>query len=205
MMGIKVDAGKVTQRLEGLAKQYGNRAAKVVEVGVTDASIAEYAQYVEFGWVQRVTPKQSLFLSGAIGRPVPLSDRGRPDFSKAAIKPGTALVNPPRPFLRGTLVAEQEKWKGVLKKALQGLQDPASALTVLGTVAAQDVQATIASGGTTKEKFQERAPLTMELYAAQSAGRKTGGKKHSSKASSATTQPMVLSGALLHSIAFEVK
>ena len=49
MMGIKVDAGKVTQRLEGLAKQYGNRAAKVVEVGVTDASIAEYAQYVEFG------------------------------------------------------------------------------------------------------------------------------------------------------------
>ena len=44
MMGIKVDAGKVTQRLEGLAKQYGNRAAKVVEVGVTDASIAEYAQ-----------------------------------------------------------------------------------------------------------------------------------------------------------------
>lgn len=157
MMGIKVDADKVTQRLEGLAKQYGNRAAKVVEVGVTDASIAEYAQYVEFGWAQRVTPKQSLFLSGAIGRPVPLSNRGRPDFSKAAIKPGTALVNPPRPFLRGTLVAEQEKWKGVLKKALRGLQDPASALTVLGTVAAQDVQATIASGGTTKEKFQERA------------------------------------------------
>ena len=199
MMGIKVDAGKVTQRLEGLAKQYGNRAAKVVEVGVTDASIAEYAQYVEFGWAQRVTPKQSLFLSGAIERPVPLSDRGRPAFSR------TALLNPPRPFLRGTLVAEQEKWKGVLKKALQGLQDPASALTVLGTVAAQDVQATIASGGTTKEKFQERAPLTMELYAAQSAGRKTGGKNHSSKASSATTQPMVLSGALLHSIAFEVK
>ena len=119
---------------------------------------------------------------------MPLSDRGRPDFSKAAIKPGAALVNPPRPFLRGTLVAEQEKWKGVLKKALRGLQDPASALTVLGTVAAQ-----------------ERAPLTMELYAAQSAGRKTGGKNHSSKASSATTQPMVLSGALLHSIAFEVK
>ena len=99
-MGIKVDAGKVTQRLEGLAKQYGNRAAKVVEVGVTDASIAEYAQYVEFGWVQRVTPKQSLFLSGAIGRPVPMGDRGQPDFANAAIKPGVALVNPPRPFLR---------------------------------------------------------------------------------------------------------
>ena len=172
---------------------------------MTDASIAEYAQYVEFGWVQRVTPKQSLFLSGAIGRPVPMGDRGQPDFANPAIKPGVALVNPPRPFLRGTLVAEQEKWKAVLKKALAGMKDPSTALAVLGTVAAQDVQATIASGGTSKEKFPERAPLTMELYAAQSAGRKTGGKNHSSKASSATTQPMVLSGALLHSISFEVK
>lgn len=207
-MGIKVNSGNIARQIEKVAKQYDQPNAREVEVGVTDASIAEYAQYVEFGWVQSVTPKQSLYLSNAIGQPVPF-ENGQPVWKEAAIKPGSALVNQPRPFLRGTLAAEQGKWRETLRKALHKFQDSAIALAVLGTVAAQDVQETITRGGTSKERFPERSSLTMALYEAAATGGKKKGKKarkgQSAKSNTATTQPLIYSGALLHSIGFEVK
>ena len=73
-MGMKLNAAGLTVRL---GKRYAglvNPGVSHVEVGVADASIAPYATYVEYGWVQRVTGKQSLFLSNAIGKPVPRRD-----------------------------------------------------------------------------------------------------------------------------------
>ena len=75
-MGMKLNAAGLTARL---GKRYAglvNPGVSHVEVGVADASIAPYATYVEYGWVQRVTGKQSLFLSNAIGKPVPRREDG---------------------------------------------------------------------------------------------------------------------------------
>lgn len=190
-MGIKISDSAVQKHLQKLQQRYADNNARSVEIGVTDASIAPYATYVEYGWVQRVTPKQQWwFRNQRIDHPP---------------KAGDALVNPPRPFLRGTLKAEGAKWRETMRKALHKTGSPRQALSIVGMQAVQDVQETIRNGGTRKEKFPERAPLTMELYAASSAGKSKTGKNRSSKANASTTKPLVLSGALLHSIGFEVK
>ncbi len=142
------------------------------------------------------------FLSNAIGKPVPRREDGKPNFQAAAIKPGMALVNPPRPFLRGTMAAEAPKWRETAKKALHKTLDKEKALAILGRQAADDVRMTITSGGTSKEKFPERSSLTLELYRqrAESKGRKSKGGGNLS-----TAKPLVLTGKLLNSIGYEVK
>lgn len=190
-MGIKVSDSAVQKRMQQLLKRYSDANASRVEVGVTDASVAPYATFVEYGWAQRVTEKQQKwFRSQRIQNPP---------------KAGSALVNPPRPFLRGTMQAEGAKWRETLRKALTRTGNPRRALSILGIQASQDVKETIRNGGTRKEKFPERAPLTMELYAADAAGKFKKGKNRTAKANASTTKPLVLSGALLHSIGYEVK
>jgi hypothetical protein len=201
-MGMKLNAAGLTARL---GKRYAglvNPGVSHVEVGVADASIAPYATYVEYGWVQRVTGKQSLFLSNAIGKPVPRREDGKPNFQAAAIKPGMALVNPPRPFLRGTMAAEAPKWRETAKKALHKTLDKEKALAILGRQAADDVRMTITSGGTSKGKFPERASLTMELYRQKAEAK---GRKGKGGGNLTTAKPLVLTGKLMNSIGFQVK
>jgi hypothetical protein len=201
-MGMKLNAAGLTARL---GKRYAglvNPGVSHVEVGVADASIAPYATYVEYGWVQRVTGKQSLFLSNAIGKPVPRREDGKPNFQAAAIKPGMALVNPPRPFLRGTMAAEAPKWRETAKKALHKTLDKEKALAILGRQAADDVRMTITSGGTSKEKFPERSSLTMELYRQKAEAK---GRKGKGGGNLTTAKPLVLTGKLMNSIGFQVK
>ena len=60
-MGMKLNAAGLTARL---GKRYAglvNPGVSHVEVGVADASIAPYATYVEYGWVQRVTGEAVAF------------------------------------------------------------------------------------------------------------------------------------------------
>lgn len=185
-MGIKV-VKTSSEQLKKLDKLKGFGKKKVV-VGIFDREIAQYAVYVEYGWVQRTTAKQATFLNGVLGR----------NFENG-IKPGIALVNPPRPFLGGTFLAEHDKWKKILKNALKHDWDPEMALTNVGTVAAEDVRQTIIKGGTSDEEFPRRSPLTMALLQAQSDGHKV-----SASSATATDKPLQLSGALLKSIAFEV-
>ena len=202
-MGMKLNAAGLTARL---GKRYAglvNPGVSHVEVGVADASIAPYATYVEYGWVQRVTGKQSLFLSNAIGKPVPRREDGKPNFQAAAIKPGMALVNPPRPFLRGTMAAEAPKWRETAKKALHKTLDKEKALAILGRQAADDVRMTITSGGTSKETFPERSPLTMALYKPLNKSRGKKGGRGAGNVS--TSKPLVLTGKLMNSIGFELK
>lgn len=185
-MGIKVVKTR-SEPLKKLDKLKGFGKKKVV-VGIFNREIAQYAVYVEYGWVQRTTVKQAAFLNWVLGR----------NFENG-IKPGIALVNPPRPFLGGTFLAEHDNWKKILKNDLKRNRDPEKALTLVGQKAAEDVRQTIIKGGTSDEKFPSRSPLTLALLQAQSAGHRV-----SKPSATATDKPLQLSGALLNSIAFEV-
>lgn len=200
-MGISFKSERLCEELRNRANAAAGR--KAIRVGVTKEDVVDYARYVEFGWVQRVTAKQSLFLSAAIGRPVPNRADGRPAFSAAAVKVGTSLVNPPRPFLRGTLSAEGKKWAAILKNKLAQTGDPDQALDAVGAVAVGDIMNTIASGGTSKEKFEKRSPLTMALLKASAEGHDARGRNAAGKSNSTTDQPLVLNGNLLNSIGYK--
>lgn len=188
-MGAKFDADKLLKRLDALQKKY-EQGAKEVEIGVTDRAIATYATYTEFGWVQRVTRKQKYwFIQQGVSQP--------PDE-------GASLVNPPRPFLRGTLRAEGDKWMNTLAQALRTGRAPYDALRITGTQAAQDVRTTIETGGTRLEKFADRAPMTMELI--KPSKEKTRKRKGQTDTALATReQPLMLTGNLRRSISFQVK
>lgn len=186
-MGIKVQSSGLEKHFKTMARKLEN-GAKSVEIGVTDAAVAPYATYVEYGWVQRVTPKQhKWFIRQGVRNPP---------------KPGSSLVNPPRPFLRGTLTAEGDKWRGIIAAALKKNLNATTALKLAGTQAAQDVRETIRKGGTRTQQFPERSPLTMELIN-PAKGKTRKGK--ASKANATTTKPLMLTGRLLNSIHFEVK
>ena len=64
-----------------------------VLVGITDPSVARYAAYQEYGWVQQVTPKQHAWFGAHAG------------WDKAP-KPGSVLVLVPRPFMHSTFLAK---------------------------------------------------------------------------------------------------
>lgn len=185
-MGIKV-VRTSSEPLKKLDKLKGVGKKKVV-VGIFDRKIAQYAVYVEYGWVQRTTAKQATFLNGVLGR----------NFENG-IKPGIALVNPPRPFLGGTFLAEHDNWKKILQNALKRDWDPEKALKLVGERAFEDVRQTITKGGTSDEDFPRRSPLTMALLKAQSTEHRV-----STQSATATDQPLQLSGDLLNSITYKV-
>ena len=178
---------KASGNLASLQKKLEQRMPKSVLVGIDDKSdVAEYAKYVEYGWVQRVTEKQSRYLAGVLGGSAPA--------------PGSSLVNPPRPFLRGTFSAERKKWKYVMQNSLaRDLFNFDLALIRVGMVAAEDIRETIVKGGTSKQKFPKRSSLTMALYQALKGDRK------GSVGNSDTDKPLVFSGSLLNAITYKLE
>lgn len=178
---------KASGNLASLQKKLEQRMPKSVLVGIDDKSdVAEYAKYVEYGWVQRVTEKQSRYLAGVLGGSAPA--------------PGSSLVNPPRPFLRGTFSAERKKWKDVMQNSLaRDLFNFDLALIRVGMVAAEDIRETIVKGGTSKQKFPKRSSLTMAFYQALKGDRKGEG------GNSDTDKPLVLSGSLLNAITYKLE
>lgn len=187
-MAVKL-SGKLAGGLADAAKRIQERAT--VHIGVLDSNVAGYATAVEYGWAKRVTPKMSKWFTR----------QGVP------VRVGTALVNPPRPFLRGTMAAEAEKWKRVAANDLKLTGgDLRHAAGMVGTVAVDDVRETIRKGSTRLQRFPRRSPLTMALYDAMLRGKKKpSGKNVNDRANIRTTKPLEFSGALSHSIAFEVK
>lgn len=187
-MGVKIVRSNVAgQKIADRIKALKNRT---VQVGVLDPNIARYATYVEYGWVQRATEKQARYLNAARGK-----------FATRHVKAGTALVNPPRPFLRSTFEAEYPKWQRLLRNHLKKDWNVTNALVTVGERAANDIKATIRNGGTSKEQFDRRAPLTMELLKADAARK---GVKSEKGSASATDKPLQVSGALLHNIGLKV-
>ena len=163
------------------------------EVGITDESIAQYAVYQEYGWVQRVTLKQApWFANQGVSQP--------PDL-------GNSLVLPPRPFFRATIDACRDDWSKLFTRTLKvlGPDEFLTALQLTAQKAAEDFRATVHNGGTSKVKFEYRAPLTMELYQQQSATTSKGKARKISDGNVSTTQPLVKTGAMLNSIGLQLK
>lgn len=164
-------------------KQLDN--AQAIEVGVLDSEIATYASYVEFGWVQRVTPKQAhWFVHQGVSHPP---------------KPGSSLVNPARPFLRSTVAACSKDWAELFKRAVKknGVEHIDLALNLVGIKATDDIKETLIKGGTKLDTFDRRAKLTMELYEGEAAEHETDGTGNLQ-----TDKPLVKTGSLLNAIGY---
>ncbi len=154
---------------------------------IDDPEMATIASYQEYGWVQRVTAKQAYWFSK--------------QGIKSAPKAGASLVLPPRPFFRATMQAEGKGWREYYAKAMQryGIENAGAALQATAMKAADDIKQTMIRGGTKLEQFEERAPLTQELYAQQAAGHNTDGTGNISGA-----KPLIKTGALLNSIGYQL-
>ena len=177
---------ELEERILKLAKRYDTSKRHHAKVGISDSEIATYASYVEFGWTQTVTLAQSAYL--------------RAHTNGGGPKPGAVLHNPPRPIFRGTFSAEHSKWAKAITKALK-TSDELTALKTAGLIAQSDLKATIANGGTTKQKFSPRSDLTMKLYANKAHGHKTNSTPGNTK----TRKPLVLTGAMLNAIGVELE
>ena len=153
MIKLSIKSRKGIERILEAARKTGTRS--YVEIGLKDQKMATIASYLEFGWVQTVTRKQFGYFAQNYGMAIP---------------PGSHLVNPPRPFLRGTLAAEGHNWSKLFKAVIKarGLEAVQTGLLMVGERAQQDVMQTINNNGTSRYKFPDRSPMTMALYALDS-------------------------------------
>lgn len=199
---ISVKNAETIKKLATLAKPAEKGTAFKVGI-IDDPEVATYAAYNEFGWVQRVTPKQSVYLSGRLNYSVKKNG-----FANAPIKPGMTLSSPPRPFLRGTADAKKEEWSDLIAQGIKtiGVQQLPKIIELVARQAQVDVQETIKNNGTDKQKFPDRSPLTKELYEGKfsttSSGRK---RKIESDSGAGRDKALLLSGTLLQSIGYEIK
>ncbi len=168
------------------ARLAGYQDSQTVCIGVNNAEVATYAQFYEYGWVQRVTPKQTGYFRRNYGM---------------NLRVGTILNNPPRPFLRGTFKAEQTAWASALKKALVELGSTKAALTYVGAIAQEDVKQSLMSGGTKLEKFEERSDFTMAMLSSDY----DDGQKLDGTGTLFRRTPGIRSGVLHRSITYWMK
>ena len=153
--------------------------------GEGETNVATVSQYLEYGWVQTVTRKQSGWFLGKHG---------------LGVQPGSVLFMPPRPFLRSTLRHRAKEWSDVLKNAyLRHNGDIEKALSEVGMIATADIQQTIADAGIDGEQFPRRSPLTQKIYEIYQEGHKTDGTGNLSG-----DKPLVRSGLLLSSISYQL-
>lgn len=176
-----------------LRKALEDTAKLKVEVGIKDPEVAEYATYVEYGWVQTITPKQSRYFGAKYG---------------IGLKPGNTLFNPPRPFMRGTLAAKHEEWKQSLGMYARqaGIERLPKALALVGELMANDIKMTIRNGGVEGgESFPRRSALTQALLAAQTAKTASGKRRKTDSTGNAMgDKPMMNTGMMLSKVGYWV-
>ena len=164
-----------------------NSAEGVQKYGEGPANLATIAQYLEYGWVQSVTKKQSGWFFGQHGLGVP---------------PGSVLFMPPRPFLRATMRHKADDWVQAVKQAFITYNgDLEKVLAYVGSIAAADIQNTIKTAEVEGEVFPRRSPLTMKLYEIY---RENGKHKGDGTGGSYGDKPLYNTGALYGSIKFEL-
>lgn len=157
-------------------------------IGITDPKLATIATYQEFGWVQRVTPKQHGWLGTHAGWDI-------------APQAGASLVLKPRPFFHSTVMAKHKKWFQIARRAplVMGIPDTEKLLALVGAEMVADVQQTIKDGGNEYATFEERHPLTMAIYAQRAQGHQTD-----STGGISIGKPLFLTGRMFASIHFEI-
>ena len=184
-------AEQILKKAESYAK------ARYVNVGINDnegikkygegeTNVATVAQYLEYGWVQTVTKRQS----GWFAR----------EPRHLGVPPGTVLFMPPRPFLRATLRHKADDWVNVFKNAfVQYNGDLELALSAVGMRAKEDIQNTIRTAQVDGEVFPRRSPLTMKLYEIYNQDHETDGTGNRSG-----DKPLMDTGLLLSSISYQL-
>lgn len=164
----------------------GRQPALTVYVGLTDAEVAKYAEYLEAGWSQVV---DAALQAGY------LNSRG------LRVKPGSVLVCPPRPSFGMAAEKNREKWRriaGNLARAQMPALDLRVIAAMLGQVARDDVKTQIA----TADGMPPRSPATLVLYAHEMA---SSGHSASGTAGMTGTKPLVKTGAFLAHVDFEIR
>ena len=197
---VKRDDDRLQKVIQTLSKNPKGR----LRVGVSEPNIVEYATYLEYGWAQRVTVRQALYLSKALGKPVGNGKNGKPNVRAAAVKPGTTLVMQPRPFMRSTVAEKQKEWIKKIGVIFSNCHDSARTLGLVGKDAVNDIRATIQAGGTSRKKFDKRKPMTLELYK-QAAKEKGHRIKKGDVSNTNTDKPLMNTGALFDAISFWVE
>ena len=164
----------------------GGSPALTVYVGLTDAEIAKYAEYLEAGWSQVV---DAALQAGY------LNSRG------LRVKPGSVLVCPPRPSFGMAAEKNREKWRRItqnMARAQMPTLDLRAIAAMLGQVARDDVKTQIA----TADGMPPRSPATLVLYAHEMA---SSGHSASGTAGMTGTKPLVKTGAFLAHVDFEIR
>ena len=186
-MAIRVLSNNLTGKLLENIKA---NASKKLLVGIRDPEVATYGRYLEYGWVQRVTPKQNAWLNAQLGTNYKFS----------------TLSNPPRPFMRATFAQKNREWAELFKAQLIQTQDVTKAFTTLGEIVKADIRETIKQGGCPAGSFPKRSPLTMAMFEALGENQKVrkiqGGE--SLPNNTTTTQALILNGKLFASIDMKV-
>ena len=195
----------VTVKLDNLKKlkdTISRQAQRTVKVGVWSGAsypngtpVAEVASYLNYGWMQNVTPDQRGWL-GAHG---------------VHVKVGSTLTMPPRPFFRDAIEAKRqdiakvtEMAKAVLNNITENTpQKIEKALRLLGTIGVEAVQDAIQDGFVGNVSFAIRSPMTMMLYGnlLESGNHKTDDTPNQST----SRKPLYKSGILAGSIMYEIE
>lgn len=168
----------------------GVRADAVYENGMP---VSQIAKYLEYGWEQTVSERQSRWLMSQ---------------GVYNVKEGSTLRMPARPTFQSTFSAKSADWYDIGAYYLQGLSiNPLNkitqALKAVGQAAQQDIVDCINSGGSSNgnSSFELRHPLTLILYGNQASAGKKKIKGHNQ---TTTMKPLHKTGAFARSIAYEI-
>ena len=196
---VQMDTSNTDRLLKELAQVQKLEAKVGVDAGAVEHNgtpTSEIALYLEYGWVQRVTAKQTGF------------------FWSHGLNVRNTLNMPPRPTFAYTAKRNHDKWEKLGAKVLGSsafvLKPLATALRALNTVclvAQSDVQETITTNG--HGSFAPRAPLTIAMYSggywSRTGGEVRSKQNASAKNTSMSTKALVYKGDFLRSITYEIK
>ena len=177
------------KQADNLRVKVGVKADAAYENGTP---VSKVAQYLEYGWTQSVSERQSKWLMSQ---------------GVYNVKAGATLTMPARPTFGATFNAKSKEWYEIGSYYLQGLSaNPLNkiteALKAVGEAAKQDIVECITSGGSSSNaSFELRHPLTLILYGNQAAA---GGKKIKGTNQTTTMKPLYKRGDFARSIAYEI-
>ena len=196
---VQMDTSNTDRLLKELAQVQKLEAKVGVDAGAVEHNgtpTSEIALYLEYGWVQRVTAKQTGFFWGH------------------GLNVHNTLNLPPRPTFAYTAKRNHDKWEKLGAKVLGSsefvLKPLATAIRALNTVclvAQSDVQETITTNG--HGSFAPRAPLTIAMYSggywSSASGEVRNKRNVSAKNTSMSARALVYKGDFLRSITYEIK
>lgn len=188
---VEMNLSNLERIIKDLKKVKNLQCTVGIDAGEMDEDIpvSEVATYLEYGWTQTVTARQSgWFMSQGTYMPQ-----------------GATLRLPPRPTFRSTYETQNKNWLALGKRYLQGFckapyNKMHKALEAMGELASEDIKLCINTNGASNgTAFAPRSPLTMAMYSKQSKGHKTDGT-----GSTTGSKALVYSEKFLRSIKFEI-